>query len=151
MLVLKSIIQGSGEFQKLLVNPVISRDKAEKAVGKVLAAANACDLTKKFFALLARNRRLSVASLAIEAYLARLAQDRGELTVQVTTASALSADELQTLNGTIAKATGKKVEIQSRENPALIGGLQVKIGSKMLDNSVAGKLDRLKQSLTDAA
>ena len=95
--------------------------------------------------------KLVTTPLAVDAYLERIAKERGELTVHVTSAAALSADEVKALTGSIAKSTGKKVEVRTRENPALIGGLQVRVGSRMLDNSVAGKLQRLKQTLTSAA
>lgn len=150
MQTLKSVIEGSSELEKLLGSPVISREVSGNAMEKVLAAAKACDLTKKFFALLARNRRLAVTKLAIDDYLARLAESRGELTVHVTSAQALSADDTKTLTQTISKATGKKVQIETEENPALLGGLKVRVGSRMLDNSVEGKLDRLKQLLSAA-
>jgi F-type H+-transporting ATPase subunit delta len=58
---------------------------------------------------------------------------------------------MQTLSQSVAKSTGKKVQVKTQQNPALLGGLQVRIGSKMLDNSIAGKLARLKQKLTEAA
>lgn len=151
MLMLKSIVEGSSEFQKLLTSPVISRKNAEKAVAKVLEATKTCELTRKFFSLLARNRRLSLTSFAIEEYLKLLAESRGELTVHVTSAQPLSADEMKTLSQSVAKSTGKKVEVKAQENPALLGGIQVRIGSKMLDNSVSGKLARLRQKLTEAA
>ncbi len=151
MLVLKSILEISSEFQKLLTSPVISRKNAEMAVSKVLEAAKTSELTRKFFTLLARNRRLSLTPFAIDEYLMRLAESRGELTVQVTSAQALSEEEMQTLSQSVAKSTGKKVQVKTQQNPALLGGLQVRIGSKMLDNSIAGKLARLKQKLTEAA
>ena len=151
MEMLKSVLTGSDEFQKLLSNPVMTREDSESAVSKVLDAIKASDLTRKFFALLARNRRLSISALAIDKYLEMLAESRGELAVQITTAQPLSAAELKTLTDSIAKSTGKKVNAQVRENPAILGGLQVRVGSKMLDNSVAGKLDRLKQKLESAA
>lgn len=147
MLMLKSIVHNSAEFQKLLVSPVVSRIEAEKAVAKVLTAAGACDLTRKFFALLARNRRLALAPIAIDSYLKRLAESRGELTVHVTAAQELDSEEAQAITGAIAKSTGKKITLEISKNPDLIGGMQVRVGSQMLDNSVAGKLSRLKQSL----
>jgi F-type H+-transporting ATPase subunit delta len=151
MLMLKSIVEASSEFQKLLNNPVISRKNAEKAVAKVLEVTKTCELTRKFFALLARNRRLSLTPFAITEYLDRLAESRGELTVHVTSAQPLGKEEIGTITQSIAKSTGKKVDVKTKENPALLGGVQVRIGSKMLDNSVAGKLGRLKQLLTSAA
>lgn len=151
MLVVKSILQASVELQKFLVSPIVSREESAAAMAKLLAAAHASELTRQFFALLARNRRLSLTPLAIDKYLERLAESRDELTVDVTTAQALSEEEMQVLTNAISASTRKKVSLRARENAALLGGLQVRIGSTMLDNSVAGKLARLKQSLTQAA
>jgi F-type H+-transporting ATPase subunit delta len=147
MQALKTVLEGSGEFQKLLINPIISRGDSEKAIAAVLAEIKACDLTRKFFALLARSRRLVVTGLIIDAYLGRLAASRGELSVEVTSAQGLSDDEVKMLTGAIAKSTGKKVSIRTQENPALVGGLQVRVGSRLLDTSIAGKLARLRQAL----
>jgi F-type H+-transporting ATPase subunit delta len=126
MLTLKSVLSVSAEFQKLLTNPVISREDAQNAIAKVLEGINACDLTRRFFALLARNRRLALTAHAIDAYLAQLAESRGELAVQVTSAQDLSDEEIGILSDSVAKATGKKVQVKTSQNPALLGGLQVR-------------------------
>lgn len=151
MLSLKSLFARSEQLRKLLVNPIISREQTEKAVDSVLAALDADQLTRKFFALLARNRRLAVAPAAIDAYLAMLAESRGELTVQVTTAQKLDTAETRTLTDALSKATGKVVELRTSEDPALIGGLQIRIGSRLMDGSVTGTLERLRQTLKAAA
>jgi F-type H+-transporting ATPase subunit delta len=151
MLMLKGVLSASADLRKLLSSPVVTRADAEKAIVAVLQAIKASELTKKFFTLLAHQRRLAITSIAIEKYLAMLAESRGELDVQVTSAEALDASQIKALTEALSRSTGKKVEIATRENPALIGGVQVRIGSRMLDNSIAGKLSRLRQALTKAA
>jgi F-type H+-transporting ATPase subunit delta len=148
---LASVLAGSEELRTFLTSPIVSREESEKAIVQLLTIGKATELTRKFFALLARNRRLALTPLVIDAYLERLAKSRGELTVQVTSAAPLGEDEVKTITGAIAKSTGKKVTLETREDPALLGGLQVRVGSQMLDNSVAGKLERLKQALSSAA
>lgn len=151
MKVLKSMLAGSAEFRRFLTNPIIGREDSAKAMAKVLDALKACDVTRRFFTILSNNRRLDIAPLAIDGYLERLAASRGELTVQVTSAEALSEDALKVITDAIAKATGKKVEAETREDPSLIGGLKVRVGSSLLDTSISGKLARLKQNLSKAA
>lgn len=151
LLMLKEVLAKSAELQKLLVNPVITRKQSAEAIRAVLSAVGACDLTKKFFTLLANQRRLAATSVMIEKYLDMLAKSRGELVVQVTSASNLSKEQLATLSSALTKATKKKIELKLTQNPELIGGVQVRIGSQMLDNSISGKLSRLRIALAKAA
>lgn len=151
MLAMRSVLAQSQELQRLLVNPVISRDQMEKAVQGVLTAIKAGELTRKFFTLLVRQRRLALTGAAIDAYLQMLAESRGEVAVQVISAQELGKDQIKILTQALDKATGKKVNLETKENPALIGGVQIRIGSRMLDHSIAGKLARLRLALTKAA
>ncbi len=151
MLVLASLLAESKDLQKLFVNPIITREQSQKLIEAVLTKAGACDLTKSFFTVLAHQRRLAIAALIIEQYLAMLAESRGEITADVTSATELDAKEVKLLSESLTKATGKKVHVRTHENAALIGGVQLRIGSQMLDNTIATKLARLRQTLTRAA
>ncbi len=151
LLALQEVIAKSPELQKFLVNPVITRKQAKSAMSAVLDALKASDLTQQFFARVAGNRRLALTPLLIENYLEKLAASKGELTVQVISAAALEKGQADVLAKALAKATGKKIGMKLSENPELIGGIQVRIGSTMLDDSVSGKLVRLRQALTKAA
>lgn len=151
MLAFKATLAQSDALQKFLASPVTGQEVSAQLIGTVMDSIKASDLTRKFFTLLTHNRRLAIIPLAIDVYLARLAESRGELTAHVTSAQPLGKDEIKALGDVIAKSTGKKVEIKTQENPALLGGLQIRVGSRLLDNSVAGKLARLKQALTKAA
>jgi F-type H+-transporting ATPase subunit delta len=151
MLSLRAMFAESAELRKFLVNPLVTRANAEKMITALLTAAKACELTSKFFITLARQRRLPLVPVAIDKYLSQLAESRGELTVQVASAKALGEPQIQVLTNALSKSTGKKVTIDAKEDASLIGGVMVKIGSKMFDNTIAGKLARLKIALSKAA
>lgn len=141
----------SNELNKFLVNPILSREAAQQAVSAILDAMKASELTRKFFDLLVREFRLEIAPAAVKKYLELLAKSRNELTVNVTSATPLSKEQITAIADAVAKSTGRKVSVETTENPALIGGVQVRVGSQMLDYSVAGKLERLRMALTKAA
>lgn len=147
----RAVLAEGDRLTRLLTNPLMTRAEAEKAIAIVMEAMKAGELTRKFFVLLARERRLAVAPQAAEKFLALLAESRGELDVKVTSAEKLSGAQVKELEGSLSASTGKKVSVQASENPALLGGLQIRIGSKMLDHSVAGKLARMRLALTRAA
>ena len=151
MLMLRALLVESAELRKFLVNPLVTRTNAEKMITALLAAAKASELTRKFFVTLARQRRLALVPVAIEKYLTQLAESRGELTVQVTSAKTLAEPQLQVLTSALSKSTGKKVTIDAKQDSSLIGGVMVRIGSKMFDNSIAGKFARLRIALSKAA
>lgn len=151
LLTLKTILAKSPELQKFLVNPIITRAQSEEGIEAVLASFKATELTKQFFSLLAKQRRLDLTSLIIDKYLAQLAESRDELVVHVVSASSLGKKQVEFLSDVLAGVTKKKVELKLAENSELIGGVQIRIGSKMIDNSVSTKLARLKLVLSKAA
>jgi F-type H+-transporting ATPase subunit delta len=151
LLTIQTMIGESGELRSFLINPLITRKQAGQTINELLVRIKASDLTRKFFATLAAQRRLALTDSVIEKYLGLLATAKGELAVQVISAASLSKEQLRTLSEVLTKATGKKIELKTSENPALIGGVQVQIGSTLFDNSIAGKLARLTSALTKAA
>ena len=148
---LEWVVTENHDFQKFLVSPIATVQQTEQVITKLLDAIKACELTRKFFNLLVHQRRLGATKVIIESYLQKLALSRGELTVHVTSATPLSETQSTEISDIIAKSTGKKVELRHSENKSLIGGIQVKVGTKIFDNSIAGKLARLKLALTKAA
>lgn len=151
MLTLKAAFAESEVLRKFVSNPVMDREQAGQVIASVLDAMKASELTKKFFILLARERRLEIAPVAAQKYLDMLAESMGELSVQVTSAKALTKEQVAALTESLAKSTGKKVTLNTAENASLIGGVQIRVGSKLLDHSVAGKLARMRLALTRAA
>lgn len=148
---LLAVFDQSEQARKFIVNPVMNREQSAQAMDAMLEALKASALSRKFFSLLAKERRLAISPVAAKLYLQLLAKSRNELQVEVTAASALSDAQLASIADALSKSTGKKVNLKASTNPALIGGLQVRVGSKMLDSSLAGKLDRLRQALTKVA
>ena len=140
---LKSLLAESDDFRRLVSSPALSRDEQGRAVGAVLASVSAAELTNKFVGLLASKRRLFALSAMIDAFLAELAKRRGELIAQVTAARPLSEAQVDAVTDQIRRQVGAKVSVNVTIDPSLLGGLIVKVGSRMVDASLATKLNRL--------
>ena len=108
-------------------------------------------LVRDFLAVIARNRRLFAVPAIIEAFLHKLAARRGEVNAQVTTAHALSETQLATLNEQLRRSIGSRVSVDVRVDPELIGGMIVKVGSRMVDGSIKSKLQRLQLAMKSVA
>ena len=106
-------------------------------------------LTKNTLMLLAAKRRLFALPGLVAAYVAKMAEYRGEVTADVTSAVALSDDQAKALSDALANAVGKSVNVNVTVDEAIIGGLVVKVGSKMIDTSVATKLAKLNNAMKE--
>jgi F-type H+-transporting ATPase subunit delta len=144
---LRAMIGGSADLRKLLRSPVISRDSQGKAMAAVAAGAGFGELSKRFIAFVASNRRLFALPDMIEAFLSELARRRGEIRAQVTAAHPLNDKQQAALVESIRRAVGGKVSIDVKVDPALIGGMIVKVGSRMVDSSLKSKLQRLQLAM----
>lgn len=138
------------ELHRILTSPLYSKQTLGDIVDGLLDAAKAQSLTKKFCALLVANRRLDLIVLIYQNYRAMLAQMRGEIKVEITAAKALSKEHLDKLNHALTKITDKKIETEIHENPELMGGMIIKIGSKMLDGSLQSRLERIRLAMKGA-
>jgi F-type H+-transporting ATPase subunit delta len=144
---LRAMLQASGDFLRLIRSPVLSRDQQAKAVGLVAERAGLSPLVRDFLAVVARNRRLFAVPAMIEAFLAKLAARRGEVTAEVFAAQPLSEAQLAVLNEQLRRSIGSRVSVDFRVDPGLIGGLVVKLGSRMVDGSIKSKLQRLQLAM----
>jgi F-type H+-transporting ATPase subunit delta len=144
---LKDLLGESDDLRHVLKSPVISRENQGKAMASILDAGKANDITKKFIGIIAANRRLFVLLPIIDTFLADLAVRRGELTAEVTSAVKLSDDQLKSLTDTLKKTFGAKVSINPTIDPAILGGLIVQVGSKLVDDSIRSKLQRLQLAM----
>ncbi len=140
---LKTLIADSDDLRRLLRSPVISRADQARAMAAVLDAAGAGDLVKRFVGLVAQNRRLFALPQMIDAYLAELAARRGEVTAEVVSAQPLDEASRQRLAEALKRVAGQRVTVDLKVDPALIAGLVVKVGSRMIDSSLRTKLNRL--------
>jgi F-type H+-transporting ATPase subunit delta len=124
-------------------SPVLTRADQGKAVAAVLQQAGVSDLVRRFVALVAENRRLFALVDMIDAYLGELARRRGEVTATVTSAVPLSDAQTAAVTDALKRAVGGKVAVDLKIDASLIGGLVVKVGSRMIDSSLKSKLQRL--------
>jgi F-type H+-transporting ATPase subunit delta len=148
---LRAMLQASGDFLRLIRSPILSRDQQAKAIGMVAERAGLFPLVRDFLAVVARNRRLFAVPAMIEAFLAKLAARRGEVTAEVFAAQPLSETQLAALNEQLRRSIGSRVSVDVRVDPGLIGGLVVKLGSRMVDGSIKSKLQRLQLAMKSIA
>jgi F-type H+-transporting ATPase subunit delta len=141
----------SADLVRMVRSPVISSDDQSKAVATILGKAGAGDLTINFFKLLAKNRRLFAAPDMIRAYRALAAKARGEVNAEVSSAVALNDAQIAELKQVLKASVGKDVTLSTRVDPSLLGGLVVKLGSRMIDSSLRTKLSGLKVAMRGGA
>jgi F-type H+-transporting ATPase subunit delta len=141
----------SADLQRLVRSPVIAADDQSRALAAVLGKADVGPLTLNFFKLAARNRRLFAVPDMVRAYRALAAKARGEVLAEVTTAHPLTDAQVEELNNTLKASVGKTVTLASKVDPSLLGGLVVKLGSRMVDSSLKTKLAGLRLSLKGGA
>lgn len=144
---LKEMIESSEDLRRLTRSPLISRLDQGKAMEALLSRAGLGATVRRFVAVAAHNRRLFLLPAMIDAFLATLAARRGEVTAQVASAAPLAAPQVDALKTQLAKALGKSVDLQFKVQPALLGGLVVKVGSRMVDSSLKSKLQRLELAM----
>lgn len=144
---LRAMLHESGDLIRLLRSPVLSREEQGKAVGAIVERAGLSALTRDFLAVVARNRRLFAVPAMIDAYLAKLAERRGEVTAEVTVAQPLNDARTAALTEQLRRAMGARVAVDIRVDPALLGGMTVKVGSRMVDASLKSRLQRLQLAM----
>ncbi|GJL90808.1 F0F1 ATP synthase subunit delta [Hyphococcus sp.] len=147
---LQSAIAASDDLRAFLKSPVYGRDEQLAAIGALASKAGFGALVSNFLKLIAQNRRLSALEEMIRAFRALSASHRGEVTAEAATAAAMSDDQIKALRLEIERMVGKAVNLETRVDPDLLGGLVVKIGSKMVDASLKTKLNRLKTVMKKA-
>lgn len=140
---LRAMLQASSDLTRLIRSPVLSRDQQGAAMAVVAERAELSPLVRDFLAVVARNRRLFAVPAMIEAFLTKLAARRGEVNAQVTAAQPLTEAQIAALNEQLRRSIGSRVSVDVQVDPGLIGGMIVKVGSRMVDGSVRSKLQRL--------
>lgn len=147
---LGKLIAESADLGRLVQSPIYTREQQGAAMAEILDKAGASALTKKFIALVARNRRLFMLSNIARSFGRLLARQRGEIEASVTSAQPLSDAQVADLKGTLRAAYGKEPRLTVAVDKSLIAGLIVKVGSRMIDSSLRTKLNSLKTVLTEA-
>ncbi|HEY9080324.1 F0F1 ATP synthase subunit delta [Magnetovibrio sp.] len=144
---LRSMINDSADLRRVISSPVLTRGEQVKAMMALCAKASMDDLTSNFVGTVAQNRRLPALQSMIAAYLNELSRRRGEATAQVTTAKKLSDAQLQAVSDVLKKAVGSKISIEADVDESLLGGMIVKVGSRMIDSSLKTQLQQLHLSM----
>jgi F-type H+-transporting ATPase subunit delta len=144
---LRTMLQQSHDLARLLRSPVLSREDQAKAIAALSERAGLSELTRDFLGVAAGNRRLFAVPAIIEAYLNQLAERRGEVTAEITTAQPLNETQQNTLAEQLRRAVGRRVTVDLRVDPSLLGGMIVKVGSRMIDGSLKSRLHRLQLAM----
>jgi len=148
----KRLLAESAELARLIASPVIGRELQGKALLAVLDAAGIQGLTRNFVGTVAANGRARELPAMAQAFLAELARRRGETSAVVTSAMPLTAEQLQQLTDALRGVLGgAKVSIDAQVNPDILGGLVVKVGSRLFDSSIRSKLQRLQLAMKGVA
>ncbi len=146
-----ALVAESPDLNRLVRSPAFGADEQLKAVSAVLAKADIKGLAANFLKVITANRRLFAVREMIRAFRALVARHKGEVTAQVTVAERLNDNNLETLKSALKSVTGgKEIDLDVKIDPTIIGGLIVKVGSRMVDTSLRTKLNSIKFAMKEA-
>lgn len=148
---ISALLNESDDLRRLVLSPVFGADEQARAFAAVLERAGIKGLTANFIGLVIQNRRLFALPDMIAGFNGLLAVKRGEVSADVTSAHPLSDAQLQSLKASLKTATGRDVQINANVDASLLGGLVVKVGSRMIDSSLKTKLSSLKLAMKEAS
>ena len=146
----EAMLNESADLKRLVRSPVFSADAQLRALTVVLEKSGISGTSAKFLKVLTANRRLFAVTDVIRAYRALVAKFKGEATAEVTVAEQLSDKNLDALKVALKAVSGKDVALNVKIDPSIIGGLVVKLGSRMVDSSLRTKLNSIKNAMKEA-
>lgn len=144
---LKAALAEVPDFRALVSSPLVAREAASKAVAGIAASLQLDPLTTNFLGVLAGNRRLAKLADMIRAFETLVSGHKGETRAEVTSAYPLSAEQVSALSQQLRIRVGRDVTLDTRVDPAIMGGLVVKIGSQMIDSSIRTRLNSLAMAM----
>lgn len=142
-------MQTSEDFRDLIQSPIYTRDQQARSIAAIAKKMKLSPTMSSTLALMAEKRRLFVLPQLIETLRNIIAADKGEVTADVTSAKALTKGQAEKLAASLKKTTGKTVTLHQSVDESLIGGLIVKVGSKMIDTSIRSKLNSLQNVMKE--
>jgi F-type H+-transporting ATPase subunit delta len=146
-----ALVASSADLTRLVRSPVFGAEEQGKALSAVLERAGISGLAAKFLKVIASNRRLFAVRDMVRAFRKLVARYKGEVTAEITVAEKLSDNHLDALKSALKSVTGgKSVDLDVKIEPAIIGGLVVKLGSRMVDSSLRTKLNAIKHAMKEA-
>jgi F-type H+-transporting ATPase subunit delta len=146
----EALMAESPDLVRLVRSPVFSAAEQLQALAAVLARAGIEGLAARFLQLVTANRRLFAVRDMVTAYRALVANHKGEATAEVTVAEPLKDDHVAALRAALKAVSGKEVDLDIKIDPAIIGGLVVKLGSRMVDSSLRTKLNAIRHAMKEA-
>ena len=146
----EALVAESADLERLVRSPVFTADEQLQAVSTVLDRAGIGGVAARFVKLVTTNRRLFLVREMVRAYRNLVAQHRGQATAEVTVAEEIKDDHVAALRNALKAVSGKEVDIKVKVDPAIIGGLVVKFGSRMVDSSLRTKLNSIKHAMKEA-
>ena len=144
-----ALVEESPDLRRLVRSPVFTAEEQERALAAVLEKAGIGGLAVKFLGLVAKNRRLFAIRDMVKAFRALVSRHKGETRAEVTAAEPLSDNHLNALKAALKSTTQKEVALDIRIDPAILGGLIVKLGSRMVDASLKTKLNSIKLAMKE--
>ena len=147
---LKAMLAGSPDLRTLIGSPKFCAEDKGKGLAAVAVKAKLNATTQKFLGLLAANGRAGILASVITGFEKLSAIHRGAISAEVTSAVALTAAQNKAIAAALRQALGKDPEIETRVDPSILGGIKVKVGSRLYDASLKSKLDQLKFALKRA-
>ena len=145
-----ALVASSPELTRLVRSPMFSAEEQARALDAVLDKASISGVAKNFLRVVTANRRLFAVDQIIRGFNARVAAHKGEVTAQVTVAEALNDARMNEIRDALRQVTGKDVRVDVTVDPSIIGGLKVKVGSRMVDASLRTKLNSIKFAMKEA-
>jgi F-type H+-transporting ATPase subunit delta len=145
-----ALIEQTPDLARLVRSPVFSSEDQLKALAPILERSGIGGLAAQFVKLSAANRRLFAIRDMVRAYRELVAREKGEATANVTVAEQLKPEHLAALRDALKAVSGKEVDLDVKIDPAIIGGLVVKLGSRMVDASLRTKLNAMKHAMKEA-
>ena len=146
-----ALVAESPDLARLVRSPVFTADVQLKALAAVIDKAEIGGLAAQFLKVVTSNRRLFAVREIVKAYMALVARHKGEVTAQITVAEPLSNAYYGEIKNILDAVTGKDVRVDVNVDPSIIGGLVVKLGSRMVDSSLRTKLNALKQAMKEVS
>jgi F-type H+-transporting ATPase subunit delta len=145
-----AMLSESADLKRLVRSPVFAADTQLRALSAVLDKAGITGVAANFLKVLTNNRRLFAVTDVIRAFGALVARFKGEASAEVTVAEPLSDKNLDALKAALKQVSGKDVTLNVKVDPSIIGGLVVKLGSRMVDSSLRTKLNSIKHAMKEA-
>ena len=148
--VAEKVLKESSELRQVIRSPLVNSDEKLNILLKIFSQSNLHDLTTTFLKVLSDNKRISNLISIILQFKKINSEKRGDITADITSADELSEDEKNNITNQLKNSLGQKLSLNFDVDKDIIGGLIVKVGSKMIDTSIANKINKLKIAMKGA-